>query len=158
MQIAELMAQEFAAETALTRRLIARIPDDKLAWKPSETLNTIGWNAAHLVNIAGWVPGIIAQSELDISSVDTAIKPSTVAELLTILDENVSMSLAAFQGAPDEVMAEPWSLKAGGHTLFTMNKGDCLRKWVFGHIAHHRGILSVYLRMAGVVFPSLYEE
>ncbi len=62
------------------------------------------------------------------------------------------------KGVPDSVMDEPWSLKMGGQVLFTMAKGECLRKWVFSHTAHHRGILTVYLRLAGVQFPSVYEE
>jgi len=55
-------------------------------------------------------------------------------------------------------MNEPWSLKMGVQTLITMNKGDCIRKWVFSHLAHHRGILSIYIRVAGLQIPSVYEE
>lgn len=158
MLISELMAPELAAEMAMTRKLIARIPDDKLGWKPSEGLHTIGWNANHLANIAGWVPGIVGQSELDLASAGESAEAADVKSLLAIFDDNLAKSLAALKGVPDAVMAEPWSLKMGGQTLFTMKKGDCLRKWVFGHTAHHRGILSVYLRMAGVQVPSIYEE
>lgn len=158
MLIAELMAPELAAEMAMTRKLIARIPDSKLGWKPSEGLHTIGWNAAHLANIAGWVPVIVGQSELDLASAGESAEAADVKSLLASFDANLEKSLAALKGVPDAVMVEPWSLKMGGQTLFTMKKGDCLRKWVFGHTAHHRGILSVYLRMAGVQVPSIYEE
>ncbi len=75
-----------------------------------------------------------------------------------MFDVNGKNALAALQGVPDSLMDEPWSLKMGGQIIFTMKKGDCLRKWVLSHSAHHRGILSVYLRMAGVQLLSIYEE
>ena len=162
MLISELMVPELATEMAMTRRVLARIPQDKLSWQPSSELHTIGWNASHLVEIVGWVPGIVALSEFDIAPVDGAAAVTAEAtdlpKLLTQFDDNLAQALASLQAVPDAVMAEPWSLKAGGHTIFTMPKGDCLRKWVFSHTAHHRGILSVYLRLAGQQAPSLYEE
>lgn len=162
MLISELMAQEFPDEAAMTRRLLARIPDDKLAWKPVDGLMSIGWNASHLLEIVGWIPGIVGQSDWDIAPVcaEPYVAPtvSQTSEVLKAFDESVQAAVASLQGVPDSVMQEPWSLKMGGQVLFTMNKGDCIRKWVFSHTAHHRGILSVYLRMAGLEFPSIYEE
>lgn len=162
MLISELMAQELASENAMTRSLLARIPDDQLNWQPPGDLHTIGWNAAHLTEIVGWVPGILTQSEWDIAPVGeepyTAPEATETSRLLEMFDENSKNAIAALEGVPDAVMDEEWSLKMGGQTLFTMKKGDCLRKWVFSHTAHHRGILSVYLRMAGVEFSSIYEE
>ncbi len=162
MLISELMATELASEMELTRRLLARIPDEKLQWQPAKDLHTIGWNATHLVEIIGWVPGILSDSEFDIAPEcgEPYVPPEVTHanEHLETFDVHSANALAALQGVPDAVMDEPWSLKMGGQTLFTMKKGDCLRKWVFCHSAHHRGILSVYLRMAGVQFPSIYEE
>ncbi|MCZ2341979.1 MAG: DinB family protein [Bacteroidales bacterium] len=156
------MATELADEMAMTRKLLARIPADKLAWKPTDDLHTIGWNAGHLTEIAGWVDLMITGSEWDMAPVGgTAYVTPEVTDteqMLKTFDNHVAASLAALEGVPDSVMAEPWSLKMGGVTFFTMKKGDCLRKWVFSHNAHHRGILSVYLRMVGVPFSSIYEE
>jgi uncharacterized damage-inducible protein DinB len=162
MLISDLMAAELPTEMAMTRRLLARIPDDKLEWQPPGGLHSIAWNAAHLVEIVGWTPGIVGQSEWDIAPAGAApyVAPSAsnVSDLLERFDAHGKTALESLRGVPDSVMDEPWSLKMGGQTLFTMNKGDCLRKWVFSHTAHHRGILSAYLRMAGVEFPSIYEE
>lgn len=163
MLISELMIPDFTAEMAMTRKLLERVPDDKLDWKPAEGgLHSIGWNASHLTDITGWVHGIIHASELDIAAGGDGAtftpEGTKVDVLLKKFDENVQQSIAAFNGVPDSVMDEPWSLKMGSHTIFTMKKGDCLRKWVFGHTAHHRGILSAYLRMVGVPFSSIYEE
>lgn len=162
MLISALMIPELAAEAMMTRRLLARLPADKLNWQPTAELHTIGWNASHLVEILGWVPGIVGAREWDIApaggEAQVAAEARDVSQLLARFDECLAAASAALQGVSDEAMAEPWSLKAGGHTIFTMPKGECLRKWIFTHTAHHRGILSVYLRMAGVQCPSLYEE
>jgi hypothetical protein len=160
--ISELMAPELAAEIAMTRSLLARIPGDKLPWRPMESLHTIGWNAAHLTEIAGWVPGIVSDTGFDMAPdggpVYVTPEATDVPELLAKFDKNQADAIAAIQGVPDSIMNEPWSLRMGGQALFTMKKGDCIRKWVFSHSAHHRGILSVYLRMVGVSFSSIYEE
>jgi len=162
MLISELMATELTSEMAMTRSLLARITEEKLEWQPAGDLHSIAWNASHLVEIVGWAPGILAQSEWDIAPVggEAYVAPAVTEtrQLLEVFDEHGKKAISALQGVPDSVMDEPWSLKMGGQVIFTMNKGDCIRKWVFSHSAHHRGILSVYLRMAGVQFPSIYEE
>ena len=162
MLISELMSSELPAEMSMTRKLLARISDDLLAWKPAGEFHTIAWNATHLVEIVGWVPGIIGQSEFDIAPVGSEpyVTPEVTqaGQLLSMYDASCAAAMDSLVGVPDSVMQEPWSLKMGGQTLFTMKKGDCLRKWVFSHTAHHRGILSAYLRMAGLQFPSIYEE
>jgi len=162
MLISELMSAELPIEIAMTRRLLARISDENLQWKPAGELHTIAWNATHLVEIMGWVPGIIGQGEFDLAPVgsETSVTPEVTqtSQLLPTFDASCKAALDSLAGVPDSVMHEPWSLKMGGQTLFTMNKGDCIRKWVFSHTAHHRGILSTYLRIAGLKFPSIYEE
>ena len=162
MLISELMTAELPNETAMTRRLLARIPDEKLEWKPLGELHSVAWNANHLVEILGWIPGIIGQSEWDIAPVgeEPYVAPAVkhVNQLLDMFDVANRKAVDALRGISDSVMDEPWSLKMGGQILFTMHKGDCIRKWVFSHSAHHRGILSAYLRMAGLQFPSIYEE
>lgn len=161
MLISELMATELTSEMAMTRTLLALVSEENRDWQPPGDLHSIGWNAIHLVEIVGWVPGIVSQSEWDIAPVGSEPYASpelkTTAQLLAQFDVHSQQALQALQGVPDAVMDEPWSLKMGGQTLFTMPKGACLRKWVFSHCAHHRGILSVYLRMAGVQFPSVYD-
>jgi len=162
MLIFELMATELTSEMAITRSLLARIPKEKLDWQPPGDLHSIAWNAAHLVEIVGWVPGILGESEWDIAPVggEAYVVPAVTetSQLLELFDDHGKKAIIALAGVPDSVMDEPWSLKMGGQVLFTLNKGACLRKWVFSHSAHHRGILAVYLRMAGVQFPSIYEE
>ena len=162
MLISELMTAELPVEMAMTRTLLARVSDDNLKWKPTDKLHTIAWNATHLVEIIGWVPGIIGESEFDIAPVggepNFSPEVTQASQLLARFDASCKAAIESLAGVPDSVMHESWSLKMSGQTLFTMNKGDCIRKWVFSHTAHHRGILSAYLRMTGLQFPSIYEE
>jgi uncharacterized damage-inducible protein DinB len=162
MLISELMSAELPGELAMTRGLLSRIPDDKLEWKPQGELHSIVWNANHLVEIMGWVPGIVGQSDWDIAPIgeEPYVAPAVTeaGQLVELFDIHGKAAIDILEGVPDSVMHEPWSLKMAGQTLFTMSKGDCIRKWVFSHSAHHRGVLSAYLRMAGLQFPSIYEE
>lgn len=161
MRLAEIMLPEFDREMARTRRTLAAVPADKMDWKPHESLHTIHWNANHLVNLIGWTPLIISASEFDMAPVDgPAPEPPSIddpAALLAEFDKNVATAREALFGASDETMAEPWSLKAGGQVLFTISKGECVRTWVLNHSVHHRAILSVFLRMAGVAVTPPYD-
>lgn len=161
MTIAELMIPELRREAEMTRRLLARVPADKLDFSPGAGLHTVGWNASHLAEIVGWVPGILNEPGLDLAAIDAGPQTPSAGDLGALLgkfDGNLAKSLAALEGASDAKMGEPWTMWMGPQEIFTMKKGDCLRKWVFTHTAHHRGILSASLRLAGVKFGSPYEE
>ncbi len=145
----------------MTRRLLARIPPEKLGFSPGGGLHTLGWNASHLAEIVGWVEGTLNKPGLDIGEVDfeqAAAMEHDLPAILARFDANLDCSLAALRAADDAKLAEPWTMSMNGTPLFTMSKHDCLRKWVFTHTAHHRGIVSVMLRLAGVAHTSIYEE
>lgn len=162
MTIAELLLTDLAWELPATRKILERAPAEKYEWKAHPDVQTIGWNVNHLTSVAGWTPLILDTSELDIAPADGSgeevLSYTDPAELLAKYDENVAATLKSLQGVTDEKMAELWSLKAGGHTIFTMNKGDCLRKWITSHMSHHRAVLITYLRLAGVKMGSIFEE
>ena len=164
MTIAQHMKAELKSEAELTRGLIAHIPADKLGFSPGHGMHTIGWNASHLVEAVGWVPGILNSPGMDVAAVDAeqaaaSLAISTdVAAMLRMFDENLANSLAALEVASDARMDETWTMSMGTQVLFTMKKGACLHKWVFTHTAHHRGILSTMLRLAGVQHSSIYEQ
>ncbi|QDU92581.1 DinB family protein [Lignipirellula cremea] len=161
MTIAAGILPEFDDEMARTRKVLAAVPQTSLDWKPGESLRTIGWNANHLSEIVGWSKGILEEDEFDIAPVDGPRyeTPSLAdpAAIVAAFDANVIQARAAIAAATDAQMAEPWSMKMGGQTLFTMPKGACLRTWVLNHSVHHRGILSVYLRMNGVELTPVYD-
>lgn len=163
MTIAQQMIPELKREAEMTRKLLARVPIDKLDFTPGHGLHTIGWNASHLAEIAGWTPGILNAPGLDLAAVDAeqsaaAARSKDLPALLNRFDEGLAASLAALESATDATMDESWTMSMGGQEIFTMKKGDCLRKWVFTHTAHHRAILSTSLRLAGVKHRSIYEE
>lgn len=161
MSLAQIMLPEFDVEMDKTRRVLEAIPVDKIDWQPNEGLHTIGWNANHIADAVGWTKLIVEQSEFDIAPIDGPKEQvpaeSDPAKILATFDANLAAARPALAGCPDEVMAQPWSLKAGGEVLFTVTKGECLRTWVLNHCVHHRAILSVYLRMCGVELTPVYD-
>ena len=162
MTIAELLLTDLAWELPTTRKIIERAPADKYDWSPGAELHTIGWNANHLTDIAGWTSLILDTSELDLAPAEGP-KYATSSykdpqQLLAKYDEHVAATFKTLQGVSDAKMGEPWSLKMTGYTIFTMNKGDCLRKWITSHMSHHRATLITYLRLAGVKMGSIFEE
>ncbi|MBL8850943.1 MAG: DinB family protein, partial [Planctomycetaceae bacterium] len=161
MRLAEIMLPEFDREMARTRRTLAAVPAGQMEFKPHESLHTISWNANHIVDLVGWTPLIIGASEFDMAPVEGP-KPQSLsiadpALLLAEFDKNVATARAALEAVSDATLAESWSLKAGGQVLFTISKGECVRTWVLNHAVHHRAILSVYLRMAGVTVTPPYD-
>lgn len=160
MTIAQLMIPELKAEAAMTRKLLARVPNDKLSFTPGHGVRTIAWNAAHLAEIVGWVEGTLNGDGLDLAEFEgyKPTDPTDLAPVLKTFDENLAKSVKALEGVTDAKMAEPWTMRHGQTVYFTIEKNECLRKWVFTHTAHHRGILSTLLRLAGVEHGSIYEE
>lgn len=161
MTIAELMLPEFDDEMRRTRSVLATVPADKMGWSPGGDLHTIGWNANHIAEIVGWTKLIIEQNEFDIAPPgEPRYETPTIedpAEVLSAFDEGLATARDTIAATPDDVMAQPWTMKMGGDVLFTIPKGACLRTWVFNHTVHHRGILSVYLRMTGVDLTPVYD-
>tara|TARA_A100001391_G_C5080642_1_gene279978 strand:+ start:2453 stop:2923 length:471 start_codon:yes stop_codon:yes gene_type:complete len=155
------MIPELDAEMARTRNLLEKVPADKMDWCAAEGLHTIAWNANHLVDIIGWTPKIIEQSYFDIAPPDGPAEQvsseSNPSVLLKQFDNNLKAARESLVNCSDDIMAEMWSLKSGGQALFTIPKSECLRTWVLNHAVHHRGILSVYLRMCGVELTPVYD-
>lgn len=152
---------EFDDEMARTRRVLAAIPADKLNWKAAEGLQTLGWNAAHLAEIASWPETVVTSDHFDPTPVDgpayETAEVTSIDQLLAQFDEAVQRSRETLAAASAAQLEENWTLQMAGQPLFTMPKGPCIRKWVLNHSIHHRGILSVYLRMVGVPLTPVYD-
>ncbi len=161
MKLSELMLPELDIEMARTRKILEAVSQDHLNWKAGDLLRTIGWNANHLAEIVGWTPMILAHDEFDMNPVGgTPYETPSIddpAKIVAAFEEGLKAARLAISEATDERFAENWSMKNGGQTLFTMAKGDCVRTWVLNHSVHHRGILSVYLRMCGVELTPVYD-
>ena len=160
MTYAEVFLPEFDQEMANTRKVLERVPEDKLDWKAHPKSNTIGWNANHLAEIPDWVEGTLSQPNWDIAPVGgppyQSPKLTTVREILALFDRNVAAGHKALAAASDETMQQEWSLLHGGQPLFTMPRSVVIRDFVLNHAVHHRAILCVYLRLNNVPVPGMY--
>lgn len=161
MGLAQMLVPEFDMEIATTRKVLERVPEDKFGWKPHEKSGTLGWLAKHVAELPGWVGVTIKMDLFDLSPVDgprmePTPLPTTSKELLDLLDKKAAEARALLVDASDETMMKPWSLARQGAVLMTMPKAAVLRTFVLSHLIHHRGQLSVYLRLNDIPVPSIY--
>ena len=160
MSYAQSVLPEFDQEMASTRKVLERIPDDKLDWRAHGKSNTIGWNATHLAEIPGWVEGTLKQDEWDIAPVGgepyRTPKLSSKQEILAMFDKNVSAARRAIETVKDEDMPRNWSLLKAGQALITMHRVAVMRSFILNHTIHHRAILTVYLRLNDIPVPGMY--
>lgn len=158
MSIADSLLPEFDREMGLTRRLLERVPDGRFAWKPHDKSMTLGRLAEHLAELPTWAKVSIVDSGIEMTTGRPAgyQSPATRAAVLEMFDVNVAAARAALSGRTDAELMAPWTLRAQGKEVFTMPKAAVLRSFVMNHIIHHRGQLSVYLRLHDVPIPSIY--
>jgi uncharacterized damage-inducible protein DinB len=160
MPIAQAMLPEFDQEMSTTRSLLERVPEDRTDWRPHPKSTALGALAVHIANLVGLTPRAISLTEVDMNppggSGFTPPQFTTTAALLEMFDDNVAKARESIAGASDEELMVPWSLKSGGHTIFTLPRAAVLRTMVLNHVIHHRGQLSVYLRENEVPLPSIY--
>jgi Uncharacterized protein conserved in bacteria len=146
--------KEFSQEMASTRRLLERVPGDKAQWKPHEKSFALG----HLAQLVSWMPGWIA-STLREPHIDLAREGGysfePTATLLAVFDRNVNAAETALAAVTGAALDEPWSLRQGERVLFTTPRGETVRTHL-NHLIHHRGQLTVYLRLLDVPLPMIY--
>jgi uncharacterized damage-inducible protein DinB len=160
MNYAAAILPEFDQEMASTRKVLARVPEDKLAWQPHPKSHTIGWNANHLVEMPTWATMTLSGTSLDIAPPGgpryESPQLATRAELLAAFDKNVAAARQALAAAKDDQMDVTWSLLKAGQTMFSMPRRAVIRSFVINHIIHHRAILCVYLRLNDIPVPGMY--
>ena len=154
MPISTTLLPEFDQEMATTRRLIERIPDDRPDWKPHPKSFSIAHLGQLIAMLPGWIGQTLTTTELDLATGEGYSNRST-KELLAMFDENVRSSREALEKSEDADYDVPWSLKMRGNVLFTLPRGAVVRQHI-SHLSHHRGQMSVYLRLLDVPIPSIY--
>jgi uncharacterized damage-inducible protein DinB len=156
MAISKSLIPELEMEAAVTRRLIERVPEDKLGWKPHEKSMPLGRLATHLAELPGWGKVTIAQDVLDIGEGFTPTILGSVQEILHLFDKNVTDFKELLANTPDEEFMKIWTMKYKGQEVFSSPKIGVVRGTVMNHMVHHRGQLTVYLRLNEVPLPMTY--
>jgi uncharacterized damage-inducible protein DinB len=160
MSYSESILPEFDQEMASTRKVLERVPEDKLGWKAHPKSNSIGWNANHLADIPAWVDMAIKHTKLDIAPVGGESYKSpdlkTRQALLELFDSNVAAARKTLASVSDAEMRIPWTLLSGGQEILTMPRVEVIRSFVLNHTIHHRAILCVYLRLNDIPVPGMY--
>ncbi|HJQ67796.1 MAG TPA: DinB family protein [Blastocatellia bacterium] len=160
MAIGKSMLPEFDYEMASTRKTLERVPDDMFDWKPHDKSMTMGGLATHLANLPTWASRAINKDSFDMAPQGgppfRLTQAQSRSEVLDTFDKNVAEARAAIAGASDEALMEKWSLLSGGETVMTLPKVAVLRSFIMNHSIHHRGQLTVYLRLNDLPVPGLY--
>lgn len=160
MSIAASLLPEFDQEMVTTRNLLAVVPDGKTDWKPHPKSMPLGYMSVHIATLPSWATNVVKQTELDFAPAGG--KPWVMPEFesskrnLEKFDAGVREARAALESIPDADWMETWSLKRGGQALFSMPRIAVYRSFFMNHLIHHRGQLSVYLRLNEVPLPSIY--
>jgi uncharacterized damage-inducible protein DinB len=159
MAITDALLPEFDHEMATTRRLLDRVPEARFSWKPHDKSMTLGQLAGHLANIPFWCSATLDAPVLDLDKLpgDPRPKaPASRAALVEEFDKKVSAARSRLAQTTDPELLVPWTLKKGDQELFTMPRIAAIRSFVMNHSIHHRGQLSVYLRLNDVPIPPIY--
>ena len=160
MKYAESILPEFDRETANTRKVLERVPEDRLDWQAHPKSHTIGWNANHLAEIPSWVEGMLTAASWDFAPVGGELyqspKLTSRQEILDLFDRNVAAARKAIAAAKDDQLTQPWSLLNAGTPFLTTPRATMMRSFVLNHLIHHRAILCVYLRLNDIPVPGMY--
>jgi uncharacterized damage-inducible protein DinB len=160
MSLSEALLPEFDQEMGHTRKTLERVPEGKPDWKPHEKSMPMGYLSVHIALLPSWGKEVITKDSLDVAPPGAPPFQMPTAksriELLEMFDKSAAEGRAAIADASDEHLRKPWTLLAGGKTIFTMPRIMVLRGMVMNHIIHHRAQLGVYLRLNDVPVPAIY--
>ncbi len=157
MSIAEGIIQEIGYESVSTRTMLERCPIEQFGWKPHDKSMTLVRLASHIAETPSWVRSIVEQREMLFDPAD--YKPTefhSPKEMVEAFDKNVADARAVLSGQPDPVLFEEWTFRMPEKVIFALPRLAVLRSMVLSHLVHHRGQLSVYLRLLNVPLPSVY--
>ena len=158
MRIVDPILMELDREAQTTRRVLERVPTDRLDWKPHQKSMSLGQLAMHIAQIPGNIAGAVARPAFEIPGdiVGKVAAATSTAEALSALDQSVARAKEVLSGLDDVTISSMWSLKIDGKTVMSMPRLAAVRTIMLNHWYHHRGQLSVYLRELDVLLPSIY--
>ncbi len=156
MAIRDALLPELDQELAATRNVLAVVPESQTGFRPHPKSWTLGELALHVANVLTWLPLTLRTTEFDLGQAGMPPKCESAAAVLRVFDANARAARAALAASSDAELALPWTLKRSGQSLFTLPRVACVRSFVMNHLIHHRGQLTVYLRLCDVPLPPIY--
>ena len=160
MKLTELFLSQLQSEEGSTRKVLQRVPEGRNDWKPHEKSMPLGYLSALVAGMPGWIDFMVNRDELDIASPGGAQfkpqVPDTNRELVAAFEQSLSKARAALQATSDEHLLKPWKFIVAGYVADERPRFMMIRDAVFSHMAHHRGQLTVYLRLNEAKVPSVY--
>ncbi|MEO7192970.1 MAG: DinB family protein [Vicinamibacterales bacterium] len=157
MNIRQALLADLDHECAVTRRVLERVPAGSLAWKPHEKSFSLGGLATHLSQLPHWGTQILDRDVYDLATAGPHRDEATsVAEVLTTFDRHAAEVRQSLLTHTDAELTSMWSLKRGHETMLSMPRASALRSFLLHHLIHHRGQLTVYLRLLDVPLPPIY--
>lgn len=157
MSLNEPLVAELQHEAKTTRKMLERLPQESFAWKPHEKSMTLGRLAGHIAELPSMIIPALTQDELDFGSGDyKPFEPTDVSSLLEKFDKNVADAVELLKTQSDEQLGETWRMRNGEQIFFEMPRSSVIRSMSLNHFIHHRGQLSVYLRLLNIPLPSVY--
>ncbi|HOE65000.1 MAG TPA: DinB family protein [Candidatus Hydrogenedentes bacterium] len=157
MSIMTSLREEFNQESAVTRRILACLPEHRFGWKPHPKSMSLGHLANHIVDIVGWTGVIVRRKSFEFDSAHyVPTQHDRLSALLEAYDVAAADAAAALTELSDNQLGAPWRLVDAGRTIFELPRLTVLRSWMFHHTVHHRAQLTVYLRLNDIPVPSVY--
>ena len=152
------LLEELEQEVVATRRVLERVPEGKLGWRPHEKSMTLGQLAMHVALIPGALAEVAMKPEFDINTVVPRPEATSVGELITTLEKSLAKAKELIGSMNERELASSWRMMSGEREVFAIPRAAFLRSVLLNHWYHHRGQLTVYLRQTGAALPSVYGD
>jgi uncharacterized damage-inducible protein DinB len=157
MSLKDSFAGELKHEASMTKKILERVPWDQKNWKPHNKSMSIGRLATHIAEIPRWVTDILSADETDFAKRPfKSYVASSNDELIKLFSDNVEEAISGLLKADDAAFDKIWTIKRGEQVIMQTPKKVAIRGWAFSHLFHHRGQLTVFLRLLDVAVPGMY--
>jgi uncharacterized damage-inducible protein DinB len=156
MPTKESLIAEMKHESSMTKKILEKVPMDKKDWKPHEKSMSLGRLATHVAEITHWVSDIVNRDEFDFTKDYKPNNATTTDELLQVYQQKLDAAIDDLSKVNEDDLKKQWVVKRGDQVIYDLPKAVALRGWAYNHLYHHRGQLSVYLRLLEVPVPGMY--
>ena len=150
------LLEELEGEAQATRRVLERVPEDKLGWKPHDKSMSLGQLALHIATLPGAIAELSVQKTFEVNTEVPRPSAASMAEVMGALEQSLAKAKTLLAAMDDAALASPWRMVSGDQEVAVMPRSALLRSILLNHWYHHRGQLTVYLRLTGASVPGIY--